>query len=339
MAAGNKQSNRRKKFNFWLLAGLLCLAAVSSAVWGAYRQENGELPQEHPSPAAAPTESGESTASPEIEVPVTETAALEETSVPVETAPPRETLHPEEPSAPVESQMPAETEAPVGSTVSPLVLEDYDYSQPVPESEEAPEGYFDDAAFIGDSRTDGLLLYSGIKGATGLSYKGLMVSELEDKKVKFTVSGITDTVMGALGKATYGKVYIMLGVNELGWYNDQKFYDTYTQEVQRVKELQPGAVIYLQSILPVTRAESDNHAYFTNENIVRYNGLIAQVAEEQQVFYLDVASALMDEEGALPAESSTDGIHLKKAYYKVWYEYLQTHIITDTEEIKGEETQ
>ena len=338
MAAGNKQSNWRKKFNFWLLAGLLCLAAVSGVVWGAYRQETGELPQEPSSPTAAPTESGESTASLGTEAPVTETTAPAETPLPAEAEPPKETVRPEEPSAPVESQIPTEMNPPAVSTAAPLVLEGYDYSQPVPESEEAPEGYFDDAVFIGDSRTDGLLLYSGIKGATGLSYKGLMVSELEDKTVKFTVSGITDTVMGALGKADYGKVYIMLGVNELGWYNDQKFYDTYTQEVQRVKELQPGAVIYLQSILPVTQAESDNHAYFTNENIVRYNGLIAQVAEEQQVFYLDVASALMDEDGALPAESSTDGIHLKKDYYKVWYEYLQNHIVTDTEKIKGEET-
>ena len=328
MAAGKNQSNRRRKSKVWLIAGLLCLAAVSSVVWGAYRQESEEAAaSERPSPAAAPIETGETTAVPDVteKIPATE--------------PPKATVPPAETADPVETPAAGETGSPETPAPSPLVLEEYDYSQPAPESEKAPEDYFNDAVFIGDSRTDGLLLYSGIKGATGLSYKGLMVSELEDKKVKFTVSGITDTVMGALGKAAYGKVYIMLGVNELGWYNDQKFYETYTQEVQRVKELQPGAVIYLQSILPVTRAESDNHAYFTNENIVRYNGLIAQVAEEQQVFYLDVASALMEEDGALPEESSTDGIHLKKAYYKVWYEYLQTHVITDTEEIKGEELQ
>ena len=37
--------------------------------------------------------------------------------------------------------------------------------------------YFADALFIGDSRTDGLRLYSGIKGADFYCYKGLTVSK------------------------------------------------------------------------------------------------------------------------------------------------------------------
>ena len=39
-------------------------------------------------------------------------------------------------------------------------------------------------------------------------------------------------------------------------------------------------------------------------------------------------SALADEEDALPAEASTDGVHLKKDYYKVWLDYLQNHIVS-----------
>lgn len=321
MAARRKRTNQGRRFHFGLLAGFLCLAAVSSVVWGVYRSEGpGPVRPETPAPTAPPSASvGLPPAEENGETP----AAPEWTDAPQETV---------RPSDPVQAEVPGET-APPEETVPPVSApgqEGYDYSRPVPQSEEVPEDYFSDAAFIGDSRTDGLLLYSGIKGATGLSYKGLMVSELEDKQVKFTVSGVTDTVMGALGKNTYGKVYMMLGVNELGWYNDQRFYETYSQEVQRVKELQPGATIYLQSILPVTQEKSDSHAYFTNENIVRYNGLIAQVAEEQQVYYLDVASALMDEGGALPAESSTDGIHLKKDGYKTWYQYLRNHAVTDS---------
>ena len=322
MAARRKRTNQGRRFHFGLLAGFLCLAAVSSVVWGVYRSESTEPP----APTAPPS------------VSVGQPPVDGTTAVPERPDVPRETVRP---SDPIQVEVPGETAAPEETLppVSEPGPESYDYSQPVPQSEEVPEDYFSDAAFIGDSRTDGLLLYSGIKGATGLSYKGLMVSELEDKRVKFTVSGVTDTVMGALEKDTYGKVYMMLGVNELGWYNDQKFYETYTQEVQRVKELQPGAVIYLQSILPVTQEKSDSHAYFTNENIVRYNGLIAQVAEEQQVFYLDVASALMEEGGALPAESSTDGIHLKRDGYKTWYQYLRNHAVTDPEGSKGENVQ
>ena len=41
-------------------------------------------------------------------------------------------------------------------------LSGYDFSQPCPESPAVDNSYFEDAAFIGDSRTDGFLLYSGI---------------------------------------------------------------------------------------------------------------------------------------------------------------------------------
>ena len=43
--------------------------------------------------------------------------------------------------------------------------------------------YFADALFIGDSRTDGLRLYSGIKGADFYCYKGLTVFEMDDRAV------------------------------------------------------------------------------------------------------------------------------------------------------------
>ncbi len=280
-------------------AGVLCLTAVSGTVWGRGVQETplpgSSLPPSPPAVGQKPLP----TALVEPNLPLLAAAGLVDPPAPFP-------LMPEEPAEP---------------------LEVYDYTQPVPESAPAPEDYFSDAAFVGDSRTDGLLLYSGIKGPTGLSYKGLTVLELEDKRVKFTVSGVTDTVMGALEKERYGKVYIMLGVNELGWNDDPLFYNTYVQAVRRVKELQPDAVIYLQAILPVTKEESDSHPYFTNENILRYNGMIAQIAAEEQVYYLDVGASVMGEDGTLPEEGSTDGIHLKRDYYKRWYEYLKNHVI------------
>ena len=38
----------------------------------------------------------------------------------------------------------------------------YDFSQPAPERDAVDNSYFADAAFVGDSRTDGFLIYSGI---------------------------------------------------------------------------------------------------------------------------------------------------------------------------------
>lgn len=311
-----KRVRRRSRRRGWglLLGALLLILGLVACTRAALRPDT-------PAPVPAP----EHSEAPEHTAPAASAPppAVQETESPRST--PEATPEPTDSGQAAESAPPAESMPPKESGAEQTG--EYDYSQPVPESAQAPEDWFDDAVFIGDSRTDGLILYSGIKGADALSYKGLMVSELEDKTVKFTISGVKGTVMGELAKKDYQKVYIMLGINELGWYNDQGFYDTYAQEVDRVRELQPDAQIYLQSLLPVTAEKSSSHAYFTNENVDRYNALIQQLAEEKQVYYLDVASVFRDENGALPADYSTDGIHLKRDYYKLWLEYLQNHVV------------
>ena len=212
------------------------------------------------------------------------------------------------------------------ATAAPGAEGPYDYAAPVPLSGPAPEDWFSDAAFLGDSLTDGLLLYSGIQGADNLAYKGLTVLTACTDAVIRTDAGKV-SALEALGQKDYGKVYILLGVNELGWYNAQRFYDAYADLVDQVRESQPDAQIYLQTLLPVTAEKSAEHEWLKNEKIAVYNDLIAQLAEEKQVYLLDTHSALADEEDALPAEDSTDGVHLTRAGYKVWLSYLQEHIV------------
>lgn len=235
-------------------------------------------------------------------------AAAVETPVPVETIPTAVAPQPEE-SAPV-----AETETARG----------YDYSVPVPQGEAVDNDWFSDAAFLGDSLTDGLLLYSDIRGAANLSYKGLTVQSVRTDKV-IRLDGQKYTPLEALGQKTYGKVYILLGINELGWYNDQRFYDCYAQLIDLVRAAQPGARIYLQTLLPVTAEKSESHEWLKNEKIAVYNDLIAQLAAEKEVYLVDAHAALADENGVLPAEESTDGVHLTKSGYQRWADYLRTH--------------
>ena len=66
---------------------------------------------------------------------------------------------------------------------TPTPVPALDFTQPVPESEEVEMDYFSDALFIGDSRTDGLRLYSGIQGADFDCYKGLTIFEVDERKI------------------------------------------------------------------------------------------------------------------------------------------------------------
>ena len=191
-------------------------------------------------------------------------------------------------------------------------------------SGQVADSYFDDAAFIGDSRTQGLQLYTGLPNATFYATQGLMVDTFFSKKF-VKAGGGKITIPDAMKNQTFKKVYIMLGVNELGWAYEKVFIQKYGEVVDKVKELQPDAKIYVQSILPVAKAKSDGDAIYNNTKISRYNELIEQMCREKGVTYLHVADAVGLDNGALPAGSATDGVHLNREYCYKWLDYLKTH--------------
>ena len=191
-------------------------------------------------------------------------------------------------------------------------------------SGQVADSYFDDAAFIGDSRTQGLQLYTGLPNATFYATQGLMVDTFFSKKF-VKAGGGKITIPDAMKNQTFKKVYIMLGVNELGWVYEKVFIQKYGEVVDKVKELQPDAKVYVQSILPVTKAKSDGDAIYNNTKISRYNELIEQMCREKGVTYLHVADAVGLDNGALPAGSATDGVHLNREYCYKWLDYLKTH--------------
>lgn len=190
--------------------------------------------------------------------------------------------------------------------------------------EVADDSYFDDAAFVGDSRTQGLMLYTGLENATFYTAQGLMVDTFFTKKV--IGSGENKlTIPDAMKQQSFGKVYIMLGVNELGWSYEDVFIRKYGELVDEVKKLQPEATVFIQSILPVSKAKSDRDKIYNNTKINRYNELIKEMAEKKGAVYLNVAEAVGLDDGALPQEASTDGIHLNKEYCFKWLDYLKSH--------------
>lgn len=189
-----------------------------------------------------------------------------------------------------------------------------------------PSNYFDDALFIGNSRTEGLMLYADLGDATFLAHKGLMVDTAFTKK--FVKSGSDRiTVVEALKRGHYGKVYVMLGMNELGWAYDTIFIQKYGELVDAIRAAQPDAEICLQSILPVTATKSNSDPIYNNSKIESYNRLIQQLATEKGARYLNVAEAV-GADGVLPEEGATDGVHLKPTYCEKWASYLKSHPIS-----------
>lgn len=215
--------------------------------------------------------------------------------------------------------------------------EAYDYFSPVPLGAIVEDTYFDDAVFIGDSRTEGFFLYVGPGDSRAFVHKGLTVDTVMTDPV-INLNGDKCSVIQALQETGFCKVYIMLGINETGWVYSSVFIEKYAALIKEIRKINPDAIIYLQSILPVSENVSAQHSYITNEKISEYNVLIQQLAGEQQVYYLNVAEAVVSENGALPEEAAFDGIHLNREYCEKWLEYLNTHTVP-CEETKVDEGQ
>lgn len=191
------------------------------------------------------------------------------------------------------------------------------------------EDYFDDALFIGDSRTVGLMEYGGLEehadfyASTGLTVYKLFDAEIvpvEDSKDNISIEE-------ALAEKQFSKIYLMVGINEMGTGTVESFVAEYEKVVSHLQELQPDAIIYIQAIIRVSAKRSAQGDYIHNEGIDARNEGLSLLADDQKIFYLDVNPLISDEEGALTADYTFDGVHLKAKYIAIWKEFLMEHAV------------
>lgn len=187
--------------------------------------------------------------------------------------------------------------------------------------------YFNDAAFIGNSRTEGLLLYTGVNGIN-LAYTGLNVSTAYSTPA-IKVNGTKVSVMEAQKSKTFSKAYIMFGVNEVGWMSGDTFTSYYRKIIQDVRAAHPDAIIYVQSMLPVTANFERERGDITNKKILNFNKRLKKLAKEENAYYLDIANAIADNKGYLPTNSSPDGYHLNQPSCEKWLTFLKEHAIVE----------
>ena len=193
------------------------------------------------------------------------------------------------------------------------------------------DSYFSDALFLGDSRTVGMYEYGGLKdiatfyASTGLNIYKLLeaeIVEVPDQKAKLSVEQ-------ALSENYFEKIYLMIGINEMGTGTVDSFMEKYREVVARLQELQPDAIIYLQGIMKVTTQRSEKGDYITNEGIEARNTEIAGLADNVRVYYLDVNPYICDETGGMEDSYTYDGVHLKAQYITIWKDYLKSHAVDE----------
>lgn len=189
---------------------------------------------------------------------------------------------------------------------------------------EPDQSVFDDAVFIGNSIFEGLYRFGIITHGRFYTKVGLNVNSVMTDHAE----GSSVPVIDELNKGEVGKVIILLGTNELGWPSFPTFIQKYSDLLDAVWQRQPKAKIYVTALPPVTKQTSDTSTVgITNSNIVRMNSMLEELAGRKGAIFIDVPSSLYDESGALPADASSDGIHLNLKYDRLWADHITLRVM------------
>ncbi len=123
------------------------------------------------------------------------------------------------------------------------------------------------------------------------------------------------------------QVFLMIGINDL--MNDGKSVtvtlEQYKKILREFQEKTPNPTVFVQSVLPV-----NNKVYLyweDNNNVVRINSGLKNLAKEFNYEYIDIFSLLLDSENNLDTKYTVDGLHLNGHGYLVWKAVLEKYMV------------
>lgn len=258
----------------------------------------------------------------ETETEVTTVTSVSETSAAVTSVPETSASDTETGQT---SSAPAETSFLVSETSMPSAL-----SNPVPVSAAKDSSYLDSCAFVGDSIMEGFSAYGFLPENQVFASVGLNPYQLNTNAIQTYYGSVT-----ALSAVLYAKpenLYIMMGMNGVAWDINNDMTSEIGTFIDNVKTSLPSVNIYLMSVTPVS-AEREAKASaadgkILNSQIDDFNSSLLSLADEKNIYYLDINSYLKGSNGCLPSDVTSDGIHISKAVYEDILDYILSHTVS-----------
>lgn len=197
-----------------------------------------------------------------------------------------------------------------------------------PESFDGPSEYYNNAAFIGDSVSLKLSYYAQSSGELGsalfLVSGSYGVGHAVDDTMMLVYQGKEMSPQEALKTSGVDKVFVMLGMNDLGKFGLDITMDYWEKFVANIKEACPEISICIQSMTPVYAGGQTDTLY--NEAVDEYNEVLKKFAKEQGLCYMDIASFMKDSEGALASDYCSDNyVHLTDDGASAWTKALKAY--------------
>jgi lysophospholipase L1-like esterase len=185
-----------------------------------------------------------------------------------------------------------------------------------------------DVLFMGDSITDFWRNTGGRAGTNGaipMSGKAVFDQYFGAMKVaNFGIAG--DTTQGVLWRLQHGEgegykpraIMLMIGTNNTGNNSAPEIAMGIADIVFEMRKDFPEAKILLLAIFPRDAATSPSRL-----KIQEINRIISALHDNQHVFFMDIGSKFLAEDGSIPADIMSDRLHPTSKGYTIWAEAVR----------------
>ena len=159
---------------------------------------------------------------------------------------------------------------------------------------------FNGAAILGDSRAEDFVFDGFLTTTNVFAEKGTMCTDAMN-------------YIDAVAAANPTRIFFTYGMNDVDgyWNTAAEFIEGYTKVIKAYREKIPGAVIFVNSIIPVNAHAIENDSNY--KNIPEYNEALKKMADDLGVCWIDCDSYLDD----YPELYDTDGQHFFPDMYPI----------------------
>lgn len=167
--------------------------------------------------------------------------------------------------------------------------------------------YFKQDIFMGDSITEAISYMDLLDQSNVCAKIGVNINEAKSQIASIKLNNPRN-------------IYLLYGVNDMDDRSDCNWFVGQYKDLIRILKVRfPNTKIYVQSVLPVEHKVEIRTPHTNNNYINKCNAALAQMAAEEQVQFIDIASLINESNKNIYEQ---DGIHFKAPFYNLWFNYL-----------------
>lgn len=195
------------------------------------------------------------------------------------------------------------------------------------ETEDGKEEYSDEFIFAGDSMALYYVINEQIPGTRLWHQISITSLTALTSPIYVNHNDTGKTFVEVFKEKKPEKVLFTLGTNSVATMKVETFIENYKKLIKGLKEASPDTLLVIQSIPPVPALNDENNYGLNNKDINEFNYYLAQMCDEENLYFLNSASAMKDEFGQCKEGYCLKDSHPTKLGQEALMKYFQTHMV------------